>query len=129
MLDLAKHPPLVIRVLDLLHLDDLGLLQHLDCVEALVVSGLDEMYSAETTGSEGAQDLKISQRVFALCLPCRLLYSSGLALGRLGWRGLLLLLLLRHIGCCASVGRWGGELTALMAWRRLLRGGGYTLLR
>lgn len=35
-----QHPPLVIRVLDLLHLDHLRFLQHFDGVEALVVFAL-----------------------------------------------------------------------------------------
>lgn len=61
MLDIAEHSALVIGMLDLLHLDDLRLFQDLDGVETLVVLGLDEVNSAETTGAEGSEDIKVGQ--------------------------------------------------------------------
>ena len=67
MLDLLQHAALVVCVLDLLHLDDLGLFQHLDGVEALVVLGLDEVDTAKAAGAEGALDGEVGQRVLALC--------------------------------------------------------------
>ena len=66
MLDLLQHAPLVIGVLDLLHLDHLGLLQHLDGIEALVVLGLNEMHSPEATRAERPLDGEVGQRVLAL---------------------------------------------------------------
>ena len=66
VLDLLQHAALVVGVLDLLHLDDLGLLQHLDGIEALVVLGLDKVDAAEAAGAEGALDGEVGQRVFAL---------------------------------------------------------------
>ena len=67
MLDLLEHAALVVCVLDLLHLDDLGLFEHLDGIEALVVLGLDEMDAAEAAGAEGALDGEVGQGVLALC--------------------------------------------------------------
>jgi len=40
MFHLPEHSPLIIRVLNLFHLDNLGLLQDLDSIEPLVVLGL-----------------------------------------------------------------------------------------
>ena len=40
MFDPLEHTALVIGVFDLLHLDDLALLEHLDSVETLIVLGL-----------------------------------------------------------------------------------------
>lgn len=67
VLDLLQHAALVVGVLDLLHLDDLGLFEHLDGVEALVVLALDEVDAAEAAGAEGALDGEVGQRVLALC--------------------------------------------------------------
>lgn len=66
VLDLLQHAPLIVGVLDLLHLDDLGLLQHLDGIKALVVLGLDEVDAAEAASTEGALDGEVGQRVLAL---------------------------------------------------------------
>lgn len=66
VLDLLQHAALVVGVLDLLHLDDLGLLQDLDGVEALVVLGLDQVDAAKAAGAEGALDGEVGQRVLAL---------------------------------------------------------------
>jgi hypothetical protein len=66
VLDLLQHAALVVGVLDLLHLDDLGLLQHLDGVEALVVLALHEVHAAEAAGAERALDLEVGERVLAL---------------------------------------------------------------
>lgn len=66
MLDVAQHAAFVVCVLDLLHLDYLRLLEHLDGVEALIVLGLDQVNATEATGTERSQDLKVAQRVLAL---------------------------------------------------------------
>ena len=92
MLDLAQHPSLVVGVLDLLHLDHLRLLQHLDGIEPLVVSRLDEMNPAETTRTQSPQYLKVGERVLPLG-HADLLVLRGLRLLRL--LKLLLLLLLK----------------------------------
>lgn len=114
MFDLAQHFPLVIRVFDLLHLDHLCLLQHFDGVESLVVPGLYEMYPTETTGSEGSQDLKVGERVFALGLPSLLQHCGLMRLGRRAGCGLLShgshLLLGRLLRCSTSVLWRRGEL-------------------
>ncbi len=79
VLDLLQHAPLVVGMLDLLHLDHLGLLQHLDGVEALVVLGLDEVDSAEAARAEGALDGEVGERVLALG-DTRLVERLGLEL-------------------------------------------------
>jgi hypothetical protein len=79
MLDLLQHAALVIGVLDLLHLDHLGLLQHLDGIEALVVLGLDEVDSPEAARAEGPLDGEVGQRVLALG-DTRLVEGLGLEL-------------------------------------------------
>lgn len=66
VLDLLQHAALVVGVLDLLHLDDLRLLQHFDGVEALVVLALHEVDAPEAAGAEGALDLEVGQGVLAL---------------------------------------------------------------
>ncbi len=131
MLDLLKHAALVIGMLDLLHLDHLGLFEHLDGIEALVVLGLNQVDSAKATSTEGALDGKVGQRVLALCrarLVERLRLKSGDSailgglivgvdevlyarrVGGLGGRRLLLLLrLLRRRGLVIDgVHRVGG---------------------
>ena len=95
MLDLLQHAALVVGVFDLLHLDDLSLLEHLDGIKALVVLGLHEVDAAEAAGAEGALDGKVLQCVLALGHPRRGLRLGDVhaAIGGLG--GLLRLLLLR----------------------------------
>ena len=61
MFDVAQHTALVIRVLNLLHLDHLRLFEHLDGIEALVVLGLDQVNAPEATGAERSQDLKVAE--------------------------------------------------------------------
>ena len=127
MLDVAKHAALVVGVLDLLHLDNLGLLQHLYCVEALVVLGLDEVDAAETTGAERPQDVKVWESIFALGDPGRrALAGLGLVtrgvrlLGRLGMLSWLLSVLVDlHVGGYnvrrgRTVGRGPGSLLLLL---------------
>jgi hypothetical protein len=63
MLDLAKHPPLVVGVLDLLHADHLRLLEHLDGVEAAVVLRLHQVHPPEAARPQRPQQLKVGQRV------------------------------------------------------------------
>lgn len=69
MLDLLQHLPLIVCMLDLLHLDHLLLLQNLDGVEPLVVLGLDQVDTTKASRSQRPLYLEISQRVFALGLP------------------------------------------------------------
>lgn len=124
MLDIAQHASLVVGVLNLLHLDDLSLLEHLDGIEPLVMLRLDQMNSPEATSTEGPQNIKVTQRVLALGdarlrsiaglllmllvrrllygLPSRLLLSRGLH-RRL--RQSLLLLLLNEGWSSAGAGR------------------------
>ena len=130
MLDLLQHASLVVGVLDLLHLDDLSLLQHLDCIIPLIMFRLDQVHSAEATGAQCALNSKVIEGVFALG-------DAGL-----GWlcrlRLLLLLLLLwllalRHgavgrfllwIGLIGRVGRMYQVLYARSIVRGLLIGFG-----
>lgn len=110
MLDVGEHAALVVCVLDLLHLDDLGLFEHLDGIEALIVLRLDQVDSPEATGAERPQDVEIAQRVLALC------DAGGGALARLllmMWLVLMLLLFLLAgmLLLLADVGsRWHGGL-------------------
>lgn len=116
VLDLLQHATFVIGVLDLLHLDHLGFLEHLDGIEALIVLGLDEMDTTEASGSQSALDCKIGEGVFALGDTDLRLRSGSLlglvrarrghaAVGRLG-RLLLaeLLALLRAVVGLVGVG-------------------------
>ena len=64
--DIAQHSPFVIRMLDLLHLNHLGLLQYLDGIEPLVVLRLHQMDSPEATSAERPQYVEVTQRVLAL---------------------------------------------------------------
>lgn len=59
VLDSLQHPSLVICVLDLLHLHDLRLLQHLDGIEAVVVLGLDQVHSAKAACPQRALQGKV----------------------------------------------------------------------
>lgn len=129
VLDLLQHATLVVGVLDLLHLDDLRLLQHLDGIEALVVLALHEMHTPEAASAERALDGEVGQRVLALGdarLVQRLrLELHAAVLGGIGGVGVLLLrrhpllrLLLRGIGRVYEV-LYAGDVVG----RRLLRVG------
>jgi hypothetical protein len=88
MLDLLEHAALVVGVLDLLHLDDLRLLEHLDGIEALVVFGLHEMHAPEAAGAEGALDLEVAEawrRKVSSRITCRALYALYLPLVTRVW--------------------------------------------
>lgn len=87
MLDLLQHATLVVGVLDLLHLDDLLLFEHLDGVEALVMLGLDQVDTSETAGTKSAVDGKVTERVLALCLAHRVAGGLGLLHGTIGHVG------------------------------------------
>lgn len=63
----AQHPPLVVRVLDLLHLDHLRLLQHLDSIVSVIMSRLHEMNTAEAAGSQCPLKAEVVQGVLPLC--------------------------------------------------------------
>ena len=134
MLDLLQHAALVVGVLDLLHLDDLRLLEHLDGVEALVVLGLDEVHASKAARAEGALDGEVAQRVLALgdaCLVQRLRLELHAAVLRgIGGAGqglrrrplLLVLLLLRGIGRVYQV-LYTGDVVGGRLRRLLLRVG------
>jgi hypothetical protein len=66
VLDLGEHPPFVVGVLDLLHLHNLRLLQHLDGVEPLVMPRLNQVNATKTTCPERPQYLKVGERIFSL---------------------------------------------------------------
>jgi len=66
MFDFCQHPPLIVSVLNLLHLDNLLLLQHLDGIETLVMLRLRHVYTTETTSSQCSANLKVGNGVFAL---------------------------------------------------------------
>ena len=80
MLDLLQHLPLIICMLDLLHLDHLLFLQDLDSIETLVMLGLDQVNPAKTSSAQCPLYLKVPQRIFSLRLPddCLLWLSIGI---------------------------------------------------
>lgn len=85
MLHSLQHFPLVIGVLDLLHLDHLLLLEHLDCIVSLIVLGLHQVHSAERSRPKRPLDREVCEGIFALRLA-----GGGLvhrALGRIGQIG------------------------------------------
>ena len=92
-----QHTSLVIRVLDLLHLDHLLLLQNFNSVEALVVLRLHQVHAAKGAGAEGTLEVEVGQRVLALGL------TRGIAGRLVAW-----CVQLRHIavrvGGAAAVG-------------------------
>ena len=47
-------------MLHLFHLDNLGLLEDLDGIKAEVVPRLDEVYSTETSSTQGPQNVEIA---------------------------------------------------------------------
>lgn len=124
MLDLLQHAALVVGVLDLLHLDDLGLFEHLDGIEALVVLGLDEMDAAEAARAEGALDGEVGQRVLALCDAglvegLRLEVDGAILSGRLVRRRVVGVYQVLYAGRVAR-GRVGGGLGVGRVLRLLL---------
>lgn len=66
MPDSIQHASLVVCVLDLFHLDDLRLFQHLDGIEPVVVFRLHQMDATEAAGPQGALESEVIQRVLAL---------------------------------------------------------------
>lgn len=117
MLDLLQHLALIIRVLDLLHLDDLRLLQHLDGIVSLIMLGLHQMHTSKTSSSKSSLDIEVGQIVLALCsahLRLLRLLLLLLWLRRLGLRYPTILVLARHIllllsrirDACAVMLRW-----------------------
>lgn len=92
MLDLLEHAALIVGVLDLLHLDDLGLFEHFDSIEALVVLGLHEVDTAKAAGTKSTLDLEVGERVLALgdaglVKRLRLELDSAILGGSIGGRG------------------------------------------
>lgn len=114
VLDLLQHAALVVGVLDLLHLDHLGLLEHLDGIEALVVLGLDEVDTAKAAGAEGALDLEVGERVLALGDAC-LVERLGLELHGAILRGVV-------AGGGAGVGVAGGGVYQVLYAGDVVRG-------
>lgn len=68
MLDPLQHLSLIIGVFNLLHLDDLRLLQDLDGIVALVVLGLHEMYTTKRARAQCSLNGEVGERVFPLGL-------------------------------------------------------------
>jgi hypothetical protein len=99
MPDAVQHSALVIGVLDLFHLDHLGLFEHFHSIEAMIVFRLDEMNPTEATSAEGALQQEVLLRVLALGRA----FLSRLLLLRL----LLGLLALR----LTAIGTMGGAVT------------------
>lgn len=66
MLDFRQHSPFIIGMLNLLHLDNLLFLQHLDSIESLVMLRLSHVNTAETTCTECSFELEVVEGVFAL---------------------------------------------------------------
>nr|POE79525.1 hypothetical protein CFP56_07590 [Quercus suber] len=67
-----EHSSFVIGVLDLLHLHHLRLLQHLYCIEAVVVLALNQVYPAERSCTKRPLDLEVLKRIFPLGLTDRI---------------------------------------------------------
>lgn len=101
MLDFLKHSSLVVGMLNLLHLDNLGLFQDLNSIVPLIVLRLNKMDSAETASAQCSLYSEVGECVFALGSPwllcCRLLDASICAPGVVieevlyAWSGLLAL--------------------------------------
>lgn len=85
MANAIQHAALVVCVLDLLHLDHLGLLQDLHGIEAVVVLRLHQVDSTEAPRAQRALELEVLLRVLALCNALRLLrlFALRLTLGML----------------------------------------------
>lgn len=66
MLHSRQHLSLVVGMLDLLHLDNLGFLQHLDGIKAAVVFRPDQVDATETASAQCPFEIKVPQGVFAL---------------------------------------------------------------
>jgi hypothetical protein len=107
MPDTIQHTSLVVGVLDLFHLDHLGLFQHLHGVETMIVFGLDEVNATEATGTESALQREILLRVLAprsalllglLALALSLSVSLSLSLLSLRWCLLSIVCTLTGIG-------------------------------
>lgn len=84
MSDATEHATFVIGMFNLLHLDHLGLLQHLDRIEAMVVLGLHKVDATEAPGAEGALQGKVLEGVFPLSGAGGLLLRGILPLSRGG---------------------------------------------
>lgn len=65
MLDPLQHSPLIVCVLNLLHLDHLSLFQHFDCIKSAIMFALDQMHTAEAACPKGPLDLEVLQGIFA----------------------------------------------------------------
>lgn len=137
MLYFLQHAALVVGVLDLLHLDNLSLFEHLDGIETLVMLGLYQVDTAETAGTQRAVDGEVIECVLALGLAHRVCDGLGLihdpvghvrrvvrVFGLCGWlvddvldaRGILLRLLL-----CRLLLYWLRGLLEGLLWLLLLR--------
>jgi hypothetical protein len=117
MPDALEHLALAVGVLDLLHLDDALLVEHLDGVVARVVARADEVDAAEGARPERLDEVEVDERVAGR----RLAQGRGAreggggrhGRGRAGW--------LRHHVLAADVGRWLSLLAMrlrLICWMR-----------
>ena len=85
----GQHEMLVIGMLDLLHLDNVLLAQHLDRVAALVVLRAHKVHTTERAGAYRAQHFKVAQLV-SPSQVANLQTSRSLDLLWGGWRARLL---------------------------------------
>lgn len=81
MADPIQHATLVVCVLDLFHLDDLGLFQDLHSIEAVVVVRLHQVHATEAPRSQGALQLEVLLGVLPLGYSLLLVSLVALALG------------------------------------------------
>lgn len=125
MADAVEHAPFVVGVLDLLHLDNLGLLQHLHSIEAVVMLRLNEMHTAEAPGAQGALQEEVLLGIFALGGAFLLLgIGRGIGRGILGRLGVRLVLPLGIGRAVYDIIDAGGMGQALVVRRCLRLGGG-----
>ena len=68
MFNSLQHPPLIVCMFNLFHLDYLLFLEHLHCIVTLIVLGLDKVDSSKRPSTKGTLKGKICESVFALGL-------------------------------------------------------------
>lgn len=78
-----QHPALVVCVLNLLHLDDCRLLQHLDGIIAVVVFRLHKMDASEAACAQRALDREVFKRILSLGGALRASDLRGVVLRRI----------------------------------------------
>lgn len=114
MADAVEHATLVVGVLDLFHLDDLGLFQYLHSIEAVVVLRLDQVHATEAPSSQSALQKKVLLGIFPFGGALLLLgIGRGIGrgiLGRLGARPVLPLSIGRAVYDVVNAGGIGQAL-------------------